>query len=552
MNTEPTANILIADDDRKTLLAMEALLSGPGRKIVTAASGQEALRCLLRQNFSLILLDVRMPDMDGFETAELIRRSERLRHVPIIFLSAVDTLEADVYRGAVRGAVDYLFKPVVPDVLKAKVSVFVDLFHMNERLKQKAIQQSEERFRLLVESMQDYAIFMLNPEGRVTSWNTGAERIKGYRHEEIVGEAFSRFYTAEDQALHLPVRALQDAARDGRCEQEGWRVRRDGGRFWANVVISALLDEQNTLVGFSVVTRDLTEKKKVEEVLRESEAKLRKQARELEQQLIASGRLVSIGVVTASMAHEFNNPLGIVMGFTQELLSECEQDSRNYQALKIIDEETRRCQKIIQELLQFARPKDADPCPTDVKLIVEKTLNMVSNRLYKQRIEADVSVVEGLPLISVDPQQLEQVLVNLLLNAVDAMPNGGKLGVQAELNSTKQDPPMVAIAVTDDGAGIDKSDLAKIFQPFFSAKKGKGIGLGLSICSRIVQNHGGKITVESQPGQGTTFSIHLPIEYKPARDTEHAAGEEESATEAMETYAVKTQPAPRRDVGRSK
>lgn len=540
MNIEPTANILIVDDDPKSLLAMEALLSGPGRKTVTAASGQEALRWLLRRDFSLILLDVRMPDMDGFETAELIRQSERLRHIPIIFLSAVDTLEADVYRGAASGAVDYLFKPVVPEVLKAKVSVFVDLFHMNERLKLRAIQQSEERFRLLVESMQDYAIFMLNPEGRVTSWNTGAERIKGYRHEEIVGEPFARFYTAEDQVRELPIQALHSAAQEGRCEQEGWRVRRDGRRFWANVVVSALLDEQRTLVGFSVVTRDLTEKKRVEEVLRESEAKLRKQAKELEQQLIASGRLVSLGVVTASMAHEFNNPLGIVMGFTQELLNECEPDSRNYQALKIIDEETRRCQRIIQELLQFARPKDADPSPTDVKLVIEKTLTMVSNRMYKRQIETHINVADDLPLISVDPQQLEQVLVNLLLNAVDAMPNGGHLRVEAKLKSLSGQEPIVAIGVTDSGSGIDAADLSKIFQPFFSAKKGKGIGLGLSICDRIVQNHGGKVTVESTPGKGTTFAVHLPLQYKsPASVPEINTVEERAAAEALEIYLAK-------------
>src|SRR6185503_9367024 len=237
MSTEPTANILIVDDDPKTLLGMEALLSGRGRQIVTATSGQEALRWLLRRDFSLILMDVRMPDMDGFETADLIRKSERLRHVPIIFLSAIDTLEADVYRGAAKGAVDYLFKPVVPDVLKAKVSVFVDLFHINERLKQKAVQQSEERFRLLVESMQDYAIFMLDPEGRVTSWNKGAERIKGFRHEEIIGEQIARFYTPEDQSQGLPAQALRHAAQEGWYEQEGWRVRKNGSRFWANAVI---------------------------------------------------------------------------------------------------------------------------------------------------------------------------------------------------------------------------------------------------------------------------------------------------------------------------
>jgi PAS domain S-box-containing protein len=514
MKTEPTANVLIVDDDPRTLLAMEALLSGPGRHTVTAASGQEALRRLLRQDFSVILMDVRMPDMDGFETADLIRQNERLRHVPIIFLSAIDTLEADVYRGAAKGAVDYLFKPVVPEVLKAKVSVFVDLFHINERLKLKAIQQSEERFRLLVESMQDYAIFMLDPEGRVTSWNIGAERIEGFQHEEIIGEPFARFYTTEDQAQGFPEQALRYAATNGRSEQEGWRVRKDGARFWANTVVSALLDERKNLVGFSVVTRDLTEKKRVEEVLRESEAKLRRQAQELEQQLIASGRLVSLGVITASMAHEFNNPLGIVMGFTQQLLSEFEPNTPNHQALKIIDEETKRCQRIIQELLQYSRPKNADLCPTDVKQAIDKTMNMVANRLYKQKIETRAMIADDLPLIPADPQQLEQVLINLFLNAIDAMPKGGKLDVEAALKPTRENTPSVVITVIDSGSGIDQEDLAKIFQPFFSAKKGKGIGLGLPISERIIKNHGGTIAVESMPGKGTTFRIHLPLEQK--------------------------------------
>jgi len=511
MSIEPTANILIVDDDPKTLLAMEALLSGPGRSTVTVASGEEALRWLLRREFSVILLDVRMPGMDGFETADLIHQSERLRHIPIIFLSAIDTLEADVYRGAAKGAVDYLFKPVVPEVLKAKVSVFVDLFHINERLKRKAVQQSEERFRLLVESMQDYAIFMLDPEGRVTSWNTGAETIEGFRHEEIIGENFARFYTEEDRAHGLPEQALGQAALEGRHEQEGWRVRQGGARFWANTVVSALLDERNTLVGFSVVMRDLTEKKRVEEVLRESEAKLRRQAQELEQQLIASGRLVSLGVITASMAHEFNNPLGIVMGFAQQLLSEFEPDTPNHQALKIIDEETRRCQRIIQELLQFSRPKNADLCPTDVKLTIDKSLNMVSNRLYKQKIEASAALADELPLISADPQQLEQVLLNLFLNAIDAMPKGGQLHVEASVTATPENTGKLSIAVSDSGSGIDPNDLARIFQPFFSAKKGKGIGLGLSITERIIKNHGGTIGVESELGRGTRFTIHLPL-----------------------------------------
>jgi len=381
---------------------------------------------------------------------------------------------------------------------------------------------------LLVESMQDYAIFMLDPEGRVTSWNTGAETIEGFQHEEIIGENFARFYTEEDRARGFPEQALRQAALEERHEQEGWRVRQDGACFWANTVVSALLDEHKILVGFSVVMRDLTERRHVEEMLRESEAKLRRQARELEQQLIASGRLVSLGVVTASMAHEFNNPLGIVMGFAQQLLTEFEPDTPNHQALKIIDEETRRCQRIIQELLQFSRPKNADLCPTDVKLTIDKSLNMVSNRLYKQKIEASAALADELPPISADPQQLEQVLINLFLNAIDAMPKGGHLRVEAGMEASENNGGHIAIVVSDSGGGIDPNDLDKIFQPFFSAKKGKGIGLGLSITERIIKNHGGTIAVESEPGRGTRFTIRLPI------TPQIAAGGDENRAQAVD------------------
>src|SRR5438445_3488201 len=179
MNTEPTANILVVDDDVSTLLAMEALLSGPGRNILTASSGTDALRHLLREDFGFILLDVRLLVMDGFETVALIRQRERFRYTPIIFFSAIDTLESDVFRVAASGAVDYLFKPVVPQVLKAKVSVFVDLFRMNEQLKQQAIRQSEERFRLVVESLQDYAVFMRDPDVHVFSVKLGGQTLVG-------------------------------------------------------------------------------------------------------------------------------------------------------------------------------------------------------------------------------------------------------------------------------------------------------------------------------------------------------------------------------------
>jgi PAS domain S-box-containing protein len=288
--------------------------------------------------------------------------------------------------------------------------------------------------------------------------------------------------------------------------------RSDGRQF--DVLLSAgpLCDSQQRVLGCLFTLNDISDRTLAEEALRQSEEKLRRQAQELEQQLIASGRLVSLGEITASMAHEFNNPLGIVMGFTQDLMSETDPSDPHYRSLKIIDDETKRCEKIIRDLLQFARPKSTDFCPTDVKQIVEKTLGLVANHLYKQKIEAITQLEEDLPKIYADPQELEQVLVNLYFNAIDAMPEGGMLTVSAKLSlGAPGGPQEVAITVSDTGFGIPPEDLPKIFQPFFTARKKSGLGLGLPICDRIIKNHGGRIKVESQPGQGTTFEIYLPV-----------------------------------------
>jgi two-component system CheB/CheR fusion protein len=250
---------------------------------------------------------------------------------------------------------------------------------------------------------------------------------------------------------------------------------------------------------------DFTARKRAEELLK-SEQTLRQKLTELEQQLISSGRLVSIGEITASMAHEFNNPLGIIMGFTQDLMSEIDSSDPNYRSLQIIDEETKRCGKIIEELLQFARPGATDFHPSDVQDLIERTIKMLTNRLYKQNIEVITQIEENLPRIHADSRQIEQVLVNLYLNSIDAMPEGGRLTIEA-----KKAADGVSITVTDTGFGIEDTDLPKVFQPFFTSKKKSGLGLGLPICDRIIKNHGGRIEVASQPGQGTTFHVYLPL-----------------------------------------
>lgn len=249
------------------------------------------------------------------------------------------------------------------------------------------------------------------------------------------------------------------------------------------------------------------ERMRAEAALRQSEEHLRNQAQELERQLLASGRLVAVGELTASMAHEFNNPLGIILGFAQGLLGTMDPADANYHHIEIIVEEAKRCEKLVQELLEFGRPKNAEFVPTDIEQIIRKTVDLVQSHAGKNQVDTTVEIDTTLPRIHADPQQLQQVLLNLSLNAVDAMPKGGTLTIGATFDSGNE----VTVTVADSGIGIDADTLPKIFLPFFTSKKRRGLGLGLPICDRIVKSHGGKIEVASETGSGTTFNVHLLV-----------------------------------------
>ena len=285
--------------------------------------------------------------------------------------------------------------------------------------------------------------------------------------------------------------------------------RPDGGSVPMLMSAGALRDKLGAAIGCVVTLNDISQIKKAEQALRESEQKFRDQAQELEQQLIASGRLVSLGEITASMAHEFNNPLGIIMGFVEDLLSSTDPSGPDFEPLRIIDEEAKRCQKIIQGLMEFARPSPAALQPSEIGPLIAKTGKLIEARLFKQKVSLTESVAPNLPPVHADPQQLEQVLVNLYLNALDAMAGGGELSVCASSEPTPVGSEVV-VTVVDTGSGIPRADLQKIFQPFFTTGKKAGMGLGLSICERIVKNHGGKIEVETEANRGTAFRIRLP------------------------------------------
>lgn len=343
--SEPKANILLVDDNPANLLVLRSILVGLGHNLVDAHSGDEALVRILSDEFAVVLLDVHMPGISGFETAKLIRGRNRSRHIPIIFLTANDIERSLIEEGYALGAVDFLVKPILPIVLQAKVRGLVEIVQEKQRAKHEA-----DQLRLLVQGTTEYAIFMLDPEGYIFTWNAGAERLKGYRADEIIGQHFSKFYPQEAIDRGWPAHELKVAKAGGRFEDEGWRVRKDGTQFWANVVITALHDDAGKFVGFSKITRDLTERKKSEENARRllEEAAGRRAAEE-NSRLIQEQRerlhvtLASIGdAVISTDAEGRINFLNLV---AQELVGWTSEDATNQNlsdVLQIVNEETRQ------------------------------------------------------------------------------------------------------------------------------------------------------------------------------------------------------------------
>jgi len=367
-----------------------------------------------------------------------------------------------------------------------------------------ALRESEQRFRLLVQGVIDYALFMVSPEGVVTNWNPGAERIKGYTQQEIVGQHFSRFYTDVDRAAGLPQRALGTAAAAGRFEAEGWRVRKDGSHFWAHVVIDAIRADDGQLVGFAKITRDLTEKKKADEALAAAQAALY-QAQKME----------SIGQLTGGIAHDFNNLLS-VLSSGLEVLSMQGGES----ASRIVDSMRRavdRGARLTQQLLAFARQQPLQAETRSLNRIIsgfEPVLRRAGNPSIEFAIELDRKASSAL----IDSARFESALLNLVVNARDAMPDGGRLVIATANVSLGERRPgtlapgeYVRVTVTDNGSGMPPEVVARAFEPFFTTKEvGKGTGLGLSQVYGFIKQSGGEVVIESRPGEGTTIAIYLP------------------------------------------
>ena len=393
----------------------------------------------------------------------------------------------------------------------------------DKRQAQQALLEAERRFRILVQGVTDYAIYMLDPDGRVTNWNAGAQRIKGYAPNEIIGEHFSRFYTPEDLNAGVPKRALETARETGRYEAEGWRVRKDGTRFWASVVIDAIKDDEGKLIGFAKITRDMTEKR--EDQLRLDESR---------EQLFRSQKMEALGQLTGGLAHDFNNLLTAILGACELAMRNLDDREKLKRMLDGVRGSAQRGASLTRQLLAFARAQPLEIKQIDLKQFLAEVTALVRPSL-RSNIELVTEISDQLWPADTDAAALELAILNLAFNARDAMKDGGQLKISAHNVVLEGEPDglrgeHVALTVADTGTGMPPEVIDRVFEPFFTTKGfGEGTGLGLSQVFGFAKQIGGGISVESKPGKGATFTLYLRTSRgataaETARDGHHPLG----------------------------
>jgi PAS domain S-box-containing protein len=458
--------------------------------------------------------------MTGYRADEIIGRPVECLYIPSDRDAKLPRRELDIARAEGRHECDswrirkdgtHYWAQVLTDPVRdeqGKLVGFAKVVRdLTERKRgEESLRRSQEQFRLLVQSVTDYAIFMLDKHGDVSSWNYGAERIKGYKPEEIIGKHFSSFYTQSDREAGVPQKNLLLAATEGRVESEGWRVRKDGSRFWAHVVVDRIVDDNGELVGFAKITRDVTEQ--------------RDAARELDrarEALFQSQKTEAIGKLTGGVAHDFNNLLMVIQSCLDMVDLKLPHDSQLRKLVQNAQSAVQRGSALTQRMLAFARKQELRVAPVDVASLVVNMTELL-RRSLGPLVHISTMFPAALNPVKTDANQLELALMNLAVNARDAMPEGGNLTIAARnvtidaSHSTRLAPgEYVCLSVTDEGEGMDEETLAKATEPFFTTKGiGKGTGLGLSMVHGLAEQSGGRLVIKSSKGFGTRVEMWLP------------------------------------------
>ncbi|WP_420242026.1 response regulator [Roseiterribacter gracilis] len=521
--------VLIVDDDPRNLFALEEILREPGIEIVQARSGQDALREVLRQDFAVILLDVQMPEMDGYEAATLIRSRERSSRTPIIFLTAVNKDDVHVFRGYTAGAVDYVFKPFDPLILRSKVSIFVQLFRKTEQIRRRAeaerflfeenmrmraaqlatereLRRTSEQQAMILQSLpvdlftmapHDFArpLFITQSGGKRESW-------LGFPTDRFYEPWFWHQRTHEDDRARV-LDSFRTALAEGRGSAEFRFLTGSGEWRWLLCETALRTDERGEPVEIQGMTVDVTDRK------------------ELEEQLQHARKLETVGRLTGGIAHDFNNMLAIVIGNLDLLQSNFESDPKAAKRARMALDGALRCADMTRRLLAFSRKETLNARVIELSGLVSSMTDLL-RRTLGETIEVTLDVAEGVWPVNLDPTGLETTIANLAVNARDAMPDGGQLAISVENKNfdgvwfgspapERIVGEYVAVRVADTGTGIPPDVLARVFEPFFTTKEvGRGTGLGLSTTYGYVKQSNGHIQIESEKDVGTVVTLLLP------------------------------------------
>ncbi|HZQ24154.1 MAG TPA: ATP-binding protein [Terriglobales bacterium] len=505
MSVHEPVNILMVDDQPGKLLSYEAILNPLRENLLKANSGREALEHLLKSEIAVVLMDVSMPDMDGFQLADMIREHPRFQKTAIIFISAVHLTDVDRLKGYERGAVDYISVPVVPELLRAKVSVFAELYRKNQQLEKlnreleqrvtertEELRESESQFRSLANSIPQLA-WMANPDGSVFWYNQRWYDYTGTTIDQVQGKGWTR--TVHPEHSGRVVAGMQRCWELGVPWEDTFPLRDQQGNYrWFLSRALPIRDAAGNVVRWFGTNTDITERKQAEEALVKSE------------RLAAMGRLAGI------IAHEINNPLEAISNAFYLLRDHPSLDEEARYYARLASEEVARISHITKQTLSFYR-ESRQPIAVSLSEILDNVIELQSRALKLNAISVTkkyttVGIIQGFPV------ELKQVFLNIIGNAVQAMGTGGRLRIRLfQSTERRSGREGIRVLIDDTGSGIRREDARRIFEPFFSTKEAKGTGLGLWISKGIIQKYEGSIRFRSMRlGQGhiTCFSVFLP------------------------------------------
>ncbi len=504
MTGDDKVNILMVDDQPAKLLSYEVILADLGENLIKANTASEALNVLLKTDVAVVLMDVSMPDLDGFELADVIRQHPRFQKTAIIFISGVHLTDSDKIQGYRSGAVDYISVPVVPDVLRAKIGIFVELHRktrqlelLNNNLERRVIErtdelrQREEQFRTRAEllDLATEAITVRDLKGANQFWNRGAETLYGWRREEIAGRDM---HAVLGTIFPVPLEEIEAALR----EQKSWQGNliqktRDG----SEIVVACRKTMNREGNAVLEVNRDITAQLQAEEAIRETE------------------KLAAMGRVAGIIAHEINNPLAAITNTLYLVRNHPSLDDTARHFADVAEQELQRVSHITRQTLSFYR-ESKQPIPVNLPELLDDVLELQDRVLHSSHIKLRKKYATS-PTVQGFPVELRQVFLNLIGNAVQAMPGGGTLGIYVrETTDWARQRRGTSISILDTGVGIKPEDAKRLFQPFFSTKSTKGTGLGLWISKGIVQKYDGRLScrsIRAENGCATCFRVFLPV-----------------------------------------